>query len=163
MPDTNTIPGWWRGYDLGLGNHIPSCAVNSRLTAHESGDVGMGVQSQRRKINGGLRGGARKGKDTMNDSGPVTNQIAASIEDVKALLADNRNLSIAFLSRRIRDLEEEVRERFREQNRTQEQRINSLETAVEKLKERMNLAGVKFKEMREDVDKVKAIRERTNE
>jgi len=99
----------------------------------------------------------------MNDSGPVTNQIAASIEDVKALLADNRNLSIAFLSRRIRDLEEEVRERFREQNRTQEQRINSLETAVEKLKERMNLAGVKFKEMREDVDKVKAIRERTNE
>lgn len=91
----------------------------------------------------------------MNNSGPLTEQIVASIEDVKSLLADNRNLSIAFLSRRIRDLEEEVRERFRTNGQVRDQRINSLEVTVKKLEDRLNQAGVKFKEMQEDIDTVK--------
>jgi hypothetical protein len=82
----------------------------------------------------------------------VDNQIIASIEDVQALLDSNRKLSIAFLSRRIRDLEEDVRQRFREQAG----RIASLEKAGANLQERLQQAGVKFKEMQEDMDQLKA-------
>jgi len=30
MPGTDTVPGWWRVYGLGLGSHIPSCVMNSQ-------------------------------------------------------------------------------------------------------------------------------------
>ena len=87
-------------------------------------------------------------------SGPLTKQIAASVEDVKSLLADNRNLSIALLARRIKDLEEEVRERFRKNEQVQAQRMNSLEDSIRKLEERLRVAGVKYMVMREDLDKL---------
>ncbi len=93
----------------------------------------------------------------MSNQKPLPEQITASIEDVQALLNSNRNLSVAFLSRRLRDMEEEMRERFRRLEANQDPRIVSLEEAVKKLKERLNVAAVKFKEMREDVDKVGGI------
>ncbi len=89
----------------------------------------------------------------MSDQGTLPKQIAASIEDVKALLDDNRHLSIAFLSRRIQDVEKDVRERFRTLDRSRDQRVASLEDAVQKLRERLQMAGVKFKEMQEELDK----------
>lgn len=88
----------------------------------------------------------------MSNQKPLPEQITASNEDVQALLKDNRNLSVAILWRRMRDLEAEMRERFREAN--QDTRIASVEEAVKTLNERLNLAGVKYKEMREDLDKV---------
>ena len=86
---------------------------------------------------------------------PLPEQIHASLEDVQSLLDSNRNLSVAFLSRRLRDLEAETRERFRSREAGWEARIDSLEKAVKILEERLKLAGVKFTEMREDVDRVK--------
>ncbi len=94
----------------------------------------------------------------MSDPKPLPEQITLSVEDVQALLDSNRNLSVAFLSRRLRDMEKEMRDRFRGLEAKQNPRIISLEEAVKKLKERLDLAGVKFKEMREDVDKVGGIR-----
>lgn len=49
----------------------------------------------------------------MPDSGPLTEQIASSIEDVKQLLDDNRSLSVAYLSRKLRDLEESTAARLK--------------------------------------------------
>jgi len=92
-------------------------------------------------------------KEVVGNPKPLPEQITASIEDVQALLDSNRNLSVAFLSRRLKDLETEMRERFRGLN--QDPRINSLEEAVKTLKEKLNVAAVKFREMRDDVDKVK--------
>lgn len=91
----------------------------------------------------------------MSDEGPLSEQIAASIEDVKALLDDNRHLSVAFLSRRIQDIERDARERFRTLDRGRDQRVAALEDAVQKLRERLQMAGVKYMEMREELDQVK--------
>ncbi len=91
----------------------------------------------------------------MSDQGPLPKQIAASLEDVKSLLDDNRRLSIAFLSRRIQDVEKDTRERFRTLDRSRDQRVAALEDDVQKLRERLNLAGVKYKEMREELEQVK--------
>ena len=99
----------------------------------------------------------------MSDEAPLPKQIAASIKDVKALLDDNRSLSIAFLSRRIQDVEKDVRERFRTLDRSRDKRVAALEDAVQKLKERLNLAGVKYKEMREELDQVKDKRTENSE
>jgi hypothetical protein len=85
----------------------------------------------------------------VEKTGPLTAQIAASIEDVKALLDDNRSMSVAFLSRRIRDFEEETRKRFL----AMETRVEATEAAVKQVKDKLNLAAVKYKELREDVDK----------
>ena len=90
----------------------------------------------------------------VSEQGPLSNQIAASIEDVKALLEDNRHLSVAFLSRRIQDVEKDVRERFRTLDRSRDQRVAALEDDVQKLRERLQMAGVKFKEMQEELDKL---------
>ena len=90
----------------------------------------------------------------VSDQKPLSQQIADNIEDVKALLDDNRHLSIAFLSRRIQDVERDVRERFRTLDRSRDQRVAALEDAVQKLQDRLNLAGVKFGEMREELDKL---------
>ena len=96
-------------------------------------------------------GAERQNEIPMTDSGPLT----ASIEDVKALLADNRSLSVALLAHRIRDLEEEVRRRFREIHCPCEQ-VAKAEAAIEKLEQRLGVAAMKFKEMREEVDLLKA-------
>ncbi len=87
--------------------------------------------------------------------GTLSNQIAASSEDVKALLEDNYHLSIAFLSRRIQDVEKDVREGFRALDRGRDKRLVALEDDVKKLQERLQMASVKFKEMREELDQVK--------
>lgn len=89
-----------------------------------------------------------KGMDTVT----TPEQIAASIEDVKALLDGNRSLSIAFLSRRIRDLEDEMRKRFRE-IKCPCDALKALEDSVSKLEKRLEQAAVKFREMREELDK----------
>jgi len=91
----------------------------------------------------------------MSSPKPLAEQITASLEDVQALLDSNRNLSVAFLSLRLKDLEAETRERFRSREAGWEARIDSLEKAVKTLEDRLRLAGVKFQEMREDVDQVK--------
>lgn len=91
-------------------------------------------------------------KNGQMDSLPE--QIAASIEDVKQLLADNRSLSIAFLSRRIRDLEEDVRRRFREIHCPCVS-LGAVEQSVTKLEQRMQQAAIKFREMQEELDKLK--------
>jgi chromosome segregation ATPase len=85
---------------------------------------------------------------------PMAEQIAASIEDVQALLDDNRSLSVAFLARRIRDLEDSTRERFREV-RCPCKAIGEAEEAITELAKRLDQAAVKFKEMREEVDQLK--------
>lgn len=90
-----------------------------------------------------------------NLGGPLTKQIAASIEDVEALLRDNRSLSVAVLHRRLRDHEEEVRKRFRE-IRCPCEAVKSVEAAITKLEHRLEQAAVKFREIREDVDQLKA-------
>lgn len=77
----------------------------------------------------------------MDKAGPLTTQIAASIEDVKALLDDNRSLSVAYLSRRQTDFEEQVRKR-----------LAAVEESVTRLSKRVDQAGTKYKELREDVD-----------
>jgi len=84
----------------------------------------------------------------MEKAGPLTTEIAASVEEVKALLENNRSLSVAFLSRRMRDLEEEVRERFKKL----ESRVTCCEGAAKKATDRFEQAGVKYKEMREELD-----------
>lgn len=84
----------------------------------------------------------------MDKAGPLTTQIAASIEDVKALLDDNRSLSVAFLSRRIRDLENEMRAGMLRL----ESQVKCFEGSVKKLGDRVDQAGVKYKEMREELD-----------
>lgn len=85
----------------------------------------------------------------MSDKGgPLAQQIAASIEDVKALLDSNHSLSVNFLHRRLCDLEEEVRRRFLH--------VKGLETAMTKLDQRLDQAAVKFQEMREELDTLKA-------
>ena len=91
----------------------------------------------------------------MSDQGPLPKQIAASIEDVKALLNDNRYLSIAFLSRRIQDVERDVRERFRTLDRSRDQRVAALEEAVQKLQERLRKAGMVCKILQNEVEQVK--------
>ena len=80
----------------------------------------------------------------MDKTGPLTAQIAASIEDVKALLDDNRSLSIAYLSRRLTDLEKMV-----------VKRLNALDKQVKCVSERVDKAGKAYKEMRGEVDGLK--------
>ena len=94
----------------------------------------------------------------MSKAGPLTEQIAASHEDVKALLDDNRSLSIAALSRRLKDHEDEVRKRFKGIT-CPCQAILQAEASLEKLEQRLDLAGVKFKELREELDQLKANKE----
>ena len=86
---------------------------------------------------------------------PLNEQIAASIEDVQALLRDNRSLSVAFLARRIRDLEEDTRERFRKIGCPCKV-IDAAVAAITELSKRLDQAAVKFKELREEVDQLKA-------
>ncbi len=91
----------------------------------------------------------------QNDKPTRPEQIAASIEDVKALLDDNRSLSIAFLSRRIQDIEKNVRERFRTMEHSQAKRYAAFEDAVEKLTSRLDDAGHVCKALQEELDKLK--------
>lgn len=93
----------------------------------------------------------------MTNPGPLTKQIAASTEDVQALLRDNRHLSIAFLDHRMRDLEEDVRRRFRELGCPCKTVVEAM-AAIAKLEGRLDQAKIKFREMREELDQVKAER-----
>ena len=90
----------------------------------------------------------------MENHTSLSEHIAASIEDVKALLDDNRSLSIAYLSRRIRDLEDETRKRLRGADHGQNERLTALEGSVKKLEERLHVAAVKYREMQEDLGKI---------
>ena len=91
---------------------------------------------------------------TVN-SDSLPEQIAASIEDVKALLDDNRSLSIAYLSRRIQDVEKEMRERFRTLDRSRDKRTADLEDAVEKLTHRLDSAKLVCRAMQAELDTLK--------
>lgn len=91
--------------------------------------------------------------DAKQDS--VKERIAASIEDVETLLADNRHLSIAFLARRIRDVEDDVRKRF-QGLRCPCNEVKAASAAIEKLDKRLDQAAVKLREYREELDKLKA-------
>ena len=95
----------------------------------------------------------------MSKAGPLTEQIAASIEDVKALLDDNRSLSIAALSRRLKDHEDEVRKRFKGIT-CPCQAILQAEASLTKLEQRLDLAVVKFRELRKELDQLKTNREK---
>jgi len=72
---------------------------------------------------------------------------------VQALLEDNRHLSIAYLTRRVRDLEADLRAHFR-QTHCPCQGLIELKAAVEKLQHRIEQAKVKFMEIRHDVDRL---------
>ncbi len=89
------------------------------------------------------------------DDAPLAEQIAASTEDVRALLDGNHRLSVALLARLQREHETDVRERFRKLDRSRENRTSSLEDAVDKLSKRLDLAKLKFREMREELDILK--------
>ncbi len=91
----------------------------------------------------------------MNDDAPLSSQIAASIEDVKILLANNRSLSVGYLSQCLKDVEAEARERLRTLERSQAKRFAALETVVEKLSQRLDAAGIVCKVLREEVDTLK--------
>lgn len=80
----------------------------------------------------------------MEKTGPLTAQIAASVDDVKALLDDNRSLSVAYLSRRLTDLEKDVCKR-----------LTAVEKQVKCVSERVDQAAKKYKELRADVDRGK--------
>jgi hypothetical protein len=75
----------------------------------------------------------------MDKPGPLTAQIAASIDDVKALLDDNRSLSIAYLARRLKDFEEQTAKR-----------LDGIDKAVKKISERVDKAGAEFKKLRDE-------------
>ncbi len=79
------------------------------------------------------------------------------------LLASNRHISVAFLSRRVRDIEAEMRDRFRQWQAEREKRVESLEEQVTTLKERLQQAAVKFREMREELDAMKKKQEEADE
>ena len=85
----------------------------------------------------------------------IQSEIAANLEDVKELLRDNRNLSIAFLSRRLTDLESDIRGRIRQLEHDEKRRYKSLEEAIHDLSKRLNTAGKKFKGMSDELEKVK--------
>jgi len=85
----------------------------------------------------------------------MTEQIAASIEDVKSLLDNNRSLSIALLSRRLKDLENGVQTRFRVLEAGIDKRMKALNCTTTTLEERLKVAGVKFNEMQEELDKLR--------
>ena len=86
---------------------------------------------------------------------PLAEQIAASVEDVQSLLDDNHRLSVAFLARRIRDLEESTRKRFRKLG-CPCKAIQEAETAITEIRHKLNQAAVKYHELREEVDQLKA-------
>ena len=92
------------------------------------------------------------------DSSPLAEEIAASIEDVKALLNDNRSLSIRLLANRLRELEDEVRRRFRELEtcRTSCKALQTTEATVAKLEQRIEVAAVKFRELQNSLDDLKS-------
>ena len=87
-------------------------------------------------------------------SGPLTNQIAASLGDVQALLDNNRSLSVALLARRLRDHEELVRKQF-SGLRCPCKDVRAAEEAIEKVQRRLEQAALKFSEMRNDLDQLK--------
>ncbi len=91
----------------------------------------------------------------MNDESPLAEQIVASIEDVKALLADNRSLSISYLWGELKRVEKNVRERFRAMEHSQAKRYAAFEDAVEKLSHRLDTAGMVCKALREELDTLK--------
>ncbi len=91
----------------------------------------------------------------MTEPGPLAKQIAASAEDVQALLKDNRSLSVAFLARRLQDHEEEVRKRFLEYRRV-EHTVKGFEEVVKQMSIRLDVFAVKWQEMREELDQLKA-------
>ena len=72
----------------------------------------------------------------MPEPSSLSEEIAANIEDVKALLEDNRKLSVAYLSRRLRDLEESTEARF-----------NRIEKIVRELRVRLDKAAEVVKTM----------------
>lgn len=88
---------------------------------------------------------------------PVSEQIAASIEDVQQLLADNRSLSVALLARLVDDLRKELRERFETIQR--DPRVDALEERVEKQKQSLLDARVKFHKMQQDLDELRKPKE----
>ena len=90
----------------------------------------------------------------MTEAGPLAEQIAASIEDVKALLDDNRSLSVAFLARRLRDHEELVRKLFL-RHPCPCKTVQEVEASATKLTQRLDQARVKFQEMRTELDQLK--------
>ena len=91
----------------------------------------------------------------MSDPETLSEQIAASNEDVKALLKDNRSLSVAFLAVRLQEHEEEVRKRFLEYRRV-EAKLKDVEESLEKMSQRLDVFAVKWREMREELDQLKA-------
>ncbi len=85
----------------------------------------------------------------------VTQEIHACIEDVSALLESNRLISVAFLARRVRDIETEMRDRFRQWQADREKRVESLEDDAKSLRASLQQAAVKFREMRDELDAMK--------
>ncbi len=91
----------------------------------------------------------------MNGPETLSEQVTMSIEDAKALLKDNRTFSVAFLAVRLREHEEEVRKRFLEYRRV-EIKAQAVGEAVEKMSQRLDVVAVKFREMQEQLDLMKA-------
>jgi len=90
----------------------------------------------------------------MTDPGPLAEQIAASVEDVQELLQGNKSLSIALLSRMLRDHQEETRRYFREYRRV-EAKIAEQGESIDKLEKRLEVAGTKFNDLRDELDQLK--------
>jgi hypothetical protein len=82
-------------------------------------------------------------------------QIACSVEDAKALLENNRSLSVALLARLLKEHEEANRRRF-EQLETEFREYRALVKAeFAKHEKRITLAGRMFKDVKDDVNKLK--------
>ena len=77
----------------------------------------------------------------MPEPSSLSEEIAANIEDVKALLEDNRKLSVAYLSRRLRDLEESTEARFKRIEKIVRELRVRLDKAAEVVKTMQNGKG----------------------
>ncbi len=96
----------------------------------------------------------------VSEHGTLAEQVTMSIEDAKALLKDNRTFSVAFLAYRLRDHEEEVRKRFLEYRRV-EHTVKGFEEVVKQMSIRLDVFAVKWQEMREELDQMKAEKQKS--
>lgn len=75
---------------------------------------------------------------------PLAAQIAASLEEAQAMVDNNRSLCVALLASWVRELKEKVQRQDREHT-----------SQILKLNQRLDLAGAKFREMRDEIDVLK--------
>jgi hypothetical protein len=86
----------------------------------------------------------------------LTEQIAASEEDVKSLLESNRSLSVALLARLLKEQGEHTRKRFQAMEDEFRAYREQAGAAMKKQDERITAAGRMFHDMQRELEKLKS-------